>query len=90
MGLTSAQRYNKRMNEIFEKAEILKKKEGLKEIEGTYMKKPTKKEREQAIKVYAEHYPSPVSDISGFNKVLKINTGLTTRRNTVAKLLRYI
>lgn len=26
MGLTSAQRYNKRMNEIFERAEVLKKK----------------------------------------------------------------
>lgn len=49
-----------------------------------------KKEKERAIKVYAEHYHSPITDISGFNKVLKENTGITTRRKTVAKLLRFV
>jgi hypothetical protein len=52
--------------------------------------KMTKKERDRAILVFAQHHHNPVGDIRGFNKVLFENVGIRTRKHTVAKLLRYI
>ena len=42
------------------------------------------------IKVYAEHYDRPISDIRGFNKLLK-NQGFDTpvTKEQVARLLKY-
>ena len=49
----------------------------------------TKQELKE-IKEYARHYHSPITDIKGFNKLLK-NQGFKSgvRRETLRKLLNY-
>lgn len=54
------------------------------------MRKNTKRERDEAIKYYAEHFHSPISDFSGFNKTLKDSTGISTTKKKVGELLGYI
>lgn len=41
------------------------------------------------IKVYAEHFPSPISNFKEFNKMLYNNTGIRARKAEVAHLLGY-
>ena len=48
-----------------------------------------KKELMNRIKVYAQHYHSPISDIKGFNQLIKKEFGTTVRRETLRKLLGY-
>jgi len=48
----------------------------------------TKQELE-AIKVYAEHFENPISDLSGFNKLLKENGLKIVHKKTIRKLLNY-
>lgn len=52
-------------------------------------KKKRNKISNDELRVYAQHYPTPISDIKGFNKVLKENTGATTRRRRLQKVLGY-
>jgi len=47
------------------------------------------KEELKQIKVYAEHYHYPISDISGFNCLLKENGFKSVKRETSRKLLNY-
>lgn len=47
------------------------------------------KQQKKEIKEWARHYHSPVSDIKGFNKLLKREVGVRVRKKTIAKLLGY-
>ena len=48
----------------------------------------TKQELKE-IKVFAEHYTQPITDIKGFNNLLKENGFNAVRRKTLKKLLNY-
>ena len=41
------------------------------------------------VKVYAEHYAMPITDIKGFNQLLKEHGHKSVRRETIRKLLNY-
>lgn len=54
--------------------------------------KLSRKERDQAIKVYAQHFHfngGIRKDLPEFNKVLYENVGIRTRASKVVKLLGY-
>jgi hypothetical protein len=48
-----------------------------------------RKMRDREIKVFAEHYHSPISDIEGFNKLIKKELGTKVTKEKVKKLLGY-
>jgi hypothetical protein len=48
----------------------------------------TKQELKE-IKEYAKHYITPISDIKGFNQLLKEHGYNSVRRETLRKLLNY-
>ena len=54
-------------------------------------KERERKRRMGEIKEYARHYDQPITDLKGFNKLLK-NQGFDTpvTKEQVAKLLKYI
>jgi hypothetical protein len=48
-----------------------------------------KMERRKVIRVYAQNYHYPISDIKNFNNLLEKQTGYTTNQGELKKLLKY-
>jgi hypothetical protein len=63
----------------------LKKVEWLCTCEGC--KSQRKLDRIRTIRAYAENYHYPMFDFKGFNKILKVNTGMTTTRKKLAEVM---